>query len=108
MPTTKILLIGLSNTVLQNAQSHITNPDIEIHTTTDIDSVRSIITAQSNSIVNIPIHHVFMGAGIELEQRLEIVREILTSSAFTSIHMKDAASGPQGFLPFVAGVLKGL
>lgn len=73
MPTTKILLIGL-----QNAQTHITNPDIEIHTATDIDSVRSIITAHSSNSVNNPINHVFMGAGIELEQRLEIVREILT------------------------------
>ena len=65
MPTTKILLIGRTNIVLQNAQTHITNPDIEIHTATDIDSVRSIFTAQSSNSVNIPIHHVFMGAGIE-------------------------------------------
>ncbi len=29
-------------------------------------------------------------------------------SATTSVHLKDAASGPGGFLPFVRGVLVGL
>jgi hypothetical protein len=42
-----------------------------------------------------------------LETRLEIVREIFQLSDTTSVHMKDVASGPQGFLPFVRSILNG-
>jgi hypothetical protein len=43
-----------------------------------------------------------------LETRLEMVREIFQSSDTTTVHMKDHASGSQGFLPFVRSVLHGL
>jgi hypothetical protein len=49
-----------------------------------------------------------MGAGIDLETRLEIVREIFLLSETTTVHMKDVASGPEGFLPFVRSILSGL
>ena len=54
------------------------------------------------------IDHVIMGAGLDLETRLEIVREIFLTSDTTTVHMKDFASGPDGFLPFVRSVLTGL
>lgn len=47
------------------------------------------------------IQHVFMGAGLELEQRLEIVRTVFQSSESTTVHMKDFGSGSRGFFPFV-------
>ena len=49
-----------------------------------------------------------MGAGLELEARLEIVREVFLASDRTTVHMKDVASGPEGFLPFVRAVVGGL
>jgi len=49
-----------------------------------------------------------MGAGIDLETRLQIVREIFQLSETTTVHMKDRLSGPDGFLPFVRAVLRGL
>jgi hypothetical protein len=49
-----------------------------------------------------------MGAGIDLETRLQIVREIFQLSETTTVHMKDHATGSQGFLPFVRSVLRGL
>lgn len=54
------------------------------------------------------IDHVIMGAGIELETRLDIVREIFKQSDTTTVHMKDYATGPEGFLPFVQAVLNGI
>jgi hypothetical protein len=46
-----------------------------------------------------------MGAGIDLDARPGIVREIFGSSDATTVHMKDHLSGPQGFL---RSVLRGL
>ena len=50
---------------------------------------------------------VIMGAGIELEKRLEIVRYVFNTSNITSVHMKDRGSGPEGFIPFINKVLNG-
>jgi hypothetical protein len=66
-----------------------------------LDEVRSAF-AQAD------IDHVIMGAGLDLEARLEIVREIFLASDKTTVHLKDFASGPDGFLPFVRSVLAGL
>jgi hypothetical protein len=60
--------------------------------------------AKSNNHIDILI----TGAGIDLEARLEIVRYIFTTSNETSVHMKDPATGPEGFLPFINDVLEGL
>ncbi len=49
-----------------------------------------------------------MGAGIDLEARLAIIRQIFEASNSTTVHMKDRDSGPTGMLPFVNGVLTGL
>ena len=54
------------------------------------------------------IDHVIMGAALDLETRLEIVREIFQASDTTTVHLKDFASGSDGFLPFVRSVLTGL
>jgi hypothetical protein len=55
-----------------------------------------------------PVSYRHHGAGLDLETRLEIVREIFLTSDKTTVHMKDFASGPDGFLPFVRSVLTGL
>ena len=49
-----------------------------------------------------------MGAGIELEKRLEIVSYVFTNSNTTTVHMKDPETGPEGFVPFINRVLSGL
>jgi len=54
------------------------------------------------------IDHVVVGAGTDLDTRLGIVRGIFESSDATTVYMKDHPSGPQGFLPFVRSVLRGL
>jgi hypothetical protein len=68
---------------------------------TSVEDIRSVFARTT-------IDHVIMGGGLPLETRLEMVRVIFESSETTSVHMKDVASGSQGFLPFVRSVLSGL
>ena len=49
-----------------------------------------------------------MGAGLDLQTRLDMVREVFERSDWTSVHMKDRGTGPEGFLPFIRAVLHGL
>ena len=99
--TKNILLLGLTETIIDHARHELDRADIKLFEGTCIEDVRSVF-AQAK------IDHVFMGAGIDLETRLQIVREIFQLSDTTTLHMKDRASGPQGFLPFVRAVLRGL
>ena len=76
-------------------------PDVQLFGGTGIDDVRTAFAA-ATSITFV------MGAGIDLERRLEIAGEIFRLSDETTVHLKDRASGPEGFLPFVSAVLQGL
>ena len=56
-------------------------------------------------------HHidaVFVGAGLELESRLEFVSHVFEVSKATTVHLKDMASGRLGMMAFVKGILVGL
>jgi hypothetical protein len=99
--TTNVLLLGRKGIVVDDVQHHLNAPGVRLFGGTSIDDVRSTF-AQTH------IDHAIMGAGIELEPRLQIVREIFQSSDATTVHMKDRATGPEGFLPFVRAVLHGL
>ena len=97
----KILLLGVLDSILTDAQQQVARHDLELFRGTSVEDVRATL-AQTN------IDHVIMGGGLALETRLEMVREIFQSSETTSVHMKDHASGSQGFLSFVRSVLGGL
>lgn len=101
MKPKNVLLLGLTSAVIDDAQEHLDMPDLRLLTGTGIDDARSAF-AQAR------IDHVIMGAGIDLETRLAIVREIFQSSDTTTVHMKDRASGKEAFLPFAHSVLHGL
>ena len=100
-----ILLLGCTAIVLNGAQSQIGNADIRIFTGTNIADVRSVFSQASEE--QRTIDHVFVGAGIDLDKRLKIVKEVFTLSGTTTIHLKDATSGLRGFLLFVKAVLAG-
>ena len=100
--TKKILLLGRKGIVVEDAKSKLDMPEVEILGGTNIDDVRNAFSDDTQ------IDHVFMGAGIELDRRLEIVAAVFELSGTTTVHLKDATSGPQGFLPFVKAVLEGL
>jgi hypothetical protein len=99
--TRRVLLLGRLGVVVEDVQQQLRMPDVQLFGATGLDEVRSVF-AQAD------IDHVVMGAGLDLETRLEIVREIFLTSDRTTVHMKDFASGPDGFLPFVRSVLAGL
>src|SRR5919201_1498126 len=99
--TKRILLLGVMAAILEDVQQQLQKPDIEFLGGTGVDDVRSAF-GQGD------IDHVIVGGGIDLETRLEMVREVFQSSDRATVHMKDHMSGPEGFLPFVRSVLVGL
>ncbi|MEV6767216.1 hypothetical protein AB0N05_01140 [Nocardia sp. NPDC051030] len=99
--TTTVLLLGVKAIVVDDARERIDLPDIEFHSGTGLEDVKAVFAETA-------VDHVIMGAGLDLELRLSIVREVFETSDRTTVHMKDFASGSQGFLPFVRDVLAGL
>ena len=101
--TKTVLILGRRHSVVDDAQRQLELdlPDTHLLEGISIEDARSAF-AQTK------IDHVIMGAGIDLDTRLEIVREVFQTSDTTSVHMKDRASGPEGFLPFIRAVLRGL
>lgn len=97
----RVLILGRKGVVVGGVQEQLHLPDTELLGGMGIDDVRSAFARGT-------LDHVIMGAGIELDTRLEIIREIFRSSETTTVHMKDQASGPQGLLPFARSVLVGL
>ncbi len=101
MPLT-VLLLGRTGMVVDDVRHQLDRgSDVHLIVGTGIDDVRA-------AFAEADIDHVIMGAGIDLETRLAIVREIFELSEKTTVHLKDRASGPEGFLPFAWAVLRGL
>jgi len=99
--TKRVLLLGVMAPVLDDVQQQLQMPDIEFLGGTGVDDVRPAF-AQAD------IDHVIVGGGLDLETRVEMVREVFQSSDIATVHLKDHLSGPEGFLPFVRSVLLGL
>jgi hypothetical protein len=97
----KNLPLSPSYSILLDVQQQVARPNFEYFRGTSVEDIRSVFARTT-------IDHVIMGGGLPLETRLEMVRVIFESSETTSVHMKDVASGSQGFLPFVRSVLSGL
>ena len=98
-----VLILGRRHSVVDAAehQLELDLPGIRVLEGVSIDDARAAFARTKIDVV-------IMGAGIDLEDRLKIVREVFQTSDTTSVHMKDRASGPQGFLPFIRAVLRGL
>lgn len=98
----KILLVGkLLTNVPSKDELVIKNGDY--FAAADLTEVKEIFSKNNNAI-----DIVIMGAGIQLNKRLEIVDYIFKTSNTTSVHMKDWETGPGGFVPFINHVLSGL
>ena len=96
----KILLLGITDSVLANAQQQLTRPDLEVFLGKSVEDVRSRLSQT-------PIDHVFIGGRLAEETHLEVAWEVIEASGTTTVHLQDR-SGPEGFLPFVQAVLRGL
>ena len=95
----KILLVGKQLTSIP-PQLNIKNA--QFFAAPDLKTAQLAFEKNNNAI-----DIVIMGAGIELEKRLEIVRYVFTMSNTATVHMKDRETGPEGFVPFINGVLSG-
>lgn len=98
--TKKVLLLGRTGFVLDEVERELQMPDVQFFVGTGLEDAQSAFATAK-------IDRVIIGAGIDLETRLEIVREIFQLSNTTTVHLKDRATGPQGMLPFVRSVLSG-
>jgi len=98
----KILLVGKSLTDVPPLDQ-LRVKDVQYFAAPSLMVVQQIFEKNNNSI-----DIVIMGAGIDLEKRLEVVRYVFSTSNTTSVHMKDWETGPEGYVPFINRVLAGL
>ncbi len=98
----KILLVGKSLTTVPPLDQLIIK-DAQYFAAPGLMAVQQVFEKNNNAI-----EIVIMGAGIELDKRLEIVRYVFSTSNTTTVHMKDWQTGPEGFVPFINRVLSGL
>lgn len=98
---TTVLLLGLTTIVVEDVHARLNIPDIDIRSGTSLEEMKAVFAETE-------VDHVLMGAGLDLELRLSIVRAVFEMSDRTTVHMKDKGSGSAGFGPFVQAVLTGL
>ena len=101
-PRKTVLLLGRTDIVVEDAERRLGMSDVRLLGGTGLADVRRAFSTESS------IDHVIMGAGLDLQTRLDIVREVFELSDRTTVHLKDRTTGPEGFLPFVRAVLHGL
>ncbi len=99
----KVILLGRLASNIPDAETGVTSRNFKIFSSSSLNDVKSIFQEQKNEI-----DCVIMGAGIDLEVRIEAIRFIFETSKSTTVHLKDWNSGSQGMLPFVNGILTGL
>jgi hypothetical protein len=98
----KILLVG-KRLIQVPPANELAIKDVAYFAAADLLKVQEVFEKNNNAI-----DIVILGGGIELEKKLEVVRYIFNASDAVSVHMKDRATGPEGFVSFINNVLKGL
>lgn len=98
---TNCLLLGRKGIIVSDVKDSIEITDINLIGGTSLQDVKDAFDQHTVDIV-------IMGAGLNINDRLEIIKYIFETSNSTTVHLKDWDSGPVGMLPFVNGVLNGL
>ncbi|MCA1694088.1 MAG: hypothetical protein LC749_04790 [Actinobacteria bacterium] len=101
MARKRVLLLGITGVLVEDVRGQLQSAEFELLGGTGIDEVRSAFATGA-------VDHVIIGAGIDLDARLDIVRHIFQASDATTVHLKDRISGKEGFPAFVSSVLRGL
>lgn len=99
--STNVLLLGRTGIVLDDVKEHLDVKNINLFAGTTLDDVKALFEQENIGIV-------IMGAGLDIEIRLQIIKTIFSLSKATTVHLKDWASGPTGMYRFVNGILNGL
>lgn len=97
----KILLIGRNQWVVDGAKEALDSDALKVFGALNIVDTVSVLT-------NEKIDHVFIGPGLDIDTRLDAIRQVFEHSDYTTVHMKDHSTGPEGGLNFVKAILHGL
>ena len=100
-PPITVLLVGRKGTVIDDVRKAVPTENIILLSALNLEEVRAAFAQHK-------IQAVVMGAGLDLEPRLEIIRYVFQTSTSTAVYLKDQDSGPQGMVPFLKNVLSGL
>ncbi|MGH3448025.1 MAG: hypothetical protein ACRDQA_22485 [Nocardioidaceae bacterium] len=100
MPS-NVLVLGRTGVVLNDVRSATDTTGLTLHAGSTLDDVKTVMA-------NAAIDTVIMGAGIDLDTRLAMLRHIFETSNAATVHMKDRDSAKAGMLPFVDAILTGL
>ena len=95
------LLLGRKGIVVDDVKENIDITNINLFGGTNLQDVKKTFDQHDIGIV-------IMGAGIDITDRIEIIKYIFEQSNSTTVHMKDWDSGPAGMTPFVNNILNGL
>jgi hypothetical protein len=96
-----VLILGRTRAVVDDVLARVARDGVRLAGGTGVDDVRAAFAGGR-------VDHVVMGAGLDLDVRLDIVRAVFATSDATTVHMKDVASGPAGFRPFVEAIVDAL
>ena len=98
--TKTILLVVRTPSVAEDVMARVHVPGVRLLGSSTKDEVKAAFAAQR-------IDHVIFGGGKDVEERLEIIRDVFAWSNATTVHL-NSPSGPQSFLPFVEAVVAGI
>ncbi|OYO16672.1 hypothetical protein CGZ93_18100 [Enemella dayhoffiae] len=97
----KVLLVGRNQWVVDGAKRELDSKSLTILGALTITDVNRVLTQHD-------IDHVFIGPGLDLEIRLAATRAVFARNVYTTVHLKDHSTGPEGGLDFVRAILHGL
>lgn len=86
---TNVILIGRNQWVIDAAERELTSPQRAVYGAITMAELDAVLTENR-------IDHAFVGPGLDLELRMKLIRRIFELSDFTTVHLKDFSSGPEG------------
>lgn len=98
---TRILLVGRSHWVIDAVRDKLQTADLQVDGALDAPDATDVLRRAH-------VDHVFIGPGLDVDTRLEVVRTVITGSDTTTVHLKDQSTGPEGALRWVRAVLLAL
>lgn len=97
-PTLHVLIVGRLLDTVDETRSRVNCDSVILFGATTLDEVRKTLALNRIDLM-------VVGAAIELSERLAIARAAFEMSEHITVHLKDKASGPPGFVPFVERVI---
>lgn len=102
---TKCILLGLKQSVIDNTIAEL-RPDFS---PAEFDFIPALgIEAMKDILQKQEIDHVFIGAGLPTDIRVEATKTVLETSLVTEVHLKNFSAGPQGYTPFIRMLCNGI